>query len=307
MPTISIITPTYNRADVLPETIDSVLNQTLENYEYFIVDDASTDNTEQIVRSYEDERVKYIELSENQGANAARNRGIEEARGQYITFLDSDDKYLPQRLEVTSSLLHKLDEDIIGVSHSFESAFSGNVVRRNIISDGRITATNIQSGNLIGGFSNVMFKSDIFDTVGDLDEEMPAYQDYEFYLRALEHGDMYGISDVLCEKRKGSTDDSSQRISNNITKKKLGQNLLIQKHGEKLSKQVHASFYYIRGRLYMRDGKITEGRKSFRTALSLYPYHPLYYYNYAASVGGRRIFKTAQKIKRKIGIALSRI
>ena len=90
---VSIVMPAYNCAHYIGETIQSVLVQTYEDWELLIVDDQSTDNTPKVVDEFatQDDRIRYIELEKNSGVAVARNRGIEEARGNYIAFLDSDD------------------------------------------------------------------------------------------------------------------------------------------------------------------------------------------------------------------------
>ncbi|MFC6990634.1 glycosyltransferase family 2 protein [Haladaptatus sp. GCM10025707] len=95
MPTVSVVIPTYNRSEEVTHAIDSVLAQTYDDFELLVVDDGSTDDTEEVVTSYDDDRVKFIEHEENQGAPAARNTGIEHAEGEYVAFLDSDDEWLP--------------------------------------------------------------------------------------------------------------------------------------------------------------------------------------------------------------------
>ncbi|QIT56556.1 glycosyltransferase family 2 protein [Aquisalimonas sp. 2447] len=97
-PLISIVTPTFNRAGYLPVAIDSVLAQTFPNLEYLIVDDGSTDNTSDVVNSYDDERIRYFR-QENQGQSVARNVGIENSRGEFVCFLDSDDAWVPEKLQ----------------------------------------------------------------------------------------------------------------------------------------------------------------------------------------------------------------
>lgn len=97
MPFFSIILPTYNRAHFLPKAIESVLKQTFEDWELIIVDDGSTDNTKEVVAKYNDSRIRYF-FQENQERSAARNNGIDQAQGEYICFLDSDDYYLPEKL-----------------------------------------------------------------------------------------------------------------------------------------------------------------------------------------------------------------
>ena len=104
---ISVIMPTYNRGYVISNAIDSILNQSYANFELIIVDDCSSDNTEEIVRSYQkkDKRIIYIKLDRNSGANYARNIGLKKATGDYITFQDSDDISLSNRLETEMNVL----------------------------------------------------------------------------------------------------------------------------------------------------------------------------------------------------------
>lgn len=97
-PFFSIIIPTYNRADLLRSTIDSILKQSFENWELLIIDDGSTDNTQQVIQSIEDERIRYY-FQENNERSAARNLGIAQAFGSYICFLDSDDSFQQDHLE----------------------------------------------------------------------------------------------------------------------------------------------------------------------------------------------------------------
>lgn len=96
---ITIITPTYNRAHLIRKAINSILEQTYKNWEYVIIDDASTDNTEEIVRSFADPRINFIKCKKNRGNAVARNIGVDAAKGEFIAFLDSDDEYFPNYLE----------------------------------------------------------------------------------------------------------------------------------------------------------------------------------------------------------------
>ena len=106
---ISIITPTYNCAKYIGETIESVINQTYKNWEMIIVDDCSTDNTKEIISNYssKDMRIKYYCLEINSGAAIARTKAIELAKGNYIAFLDSDDLWLPNKLEYQLNVMKK--------------------------------------------------------------------------------------------------------------------------------------------------------------------------------------------------------
>lgn len=96
---VSIIMPSWNTERFIAETIQSVINQTYTNWELLIVDDCSTDNTDEVVASFKDDRIKYFHNEKNSGAALTRNRAMREARGEWIAFLDSDDLWMPEKLE----------------------------------------------------------------------------------------------------------------------------------------------------------------------------------------------------------------
>ena len=97
---VSVIIPTYNRETVIGRAIESVLKQTYPHFELLIIDDGSTDQTKRVVERIADERIRYILLEENGGVARARNVGIAEAQYDYIAFLDSDDEWMPEKLEL---------------------------------------------------------------------------------------------------------------------------------------------------------------------------------------------------------------
>ena len=109
--TISIIIPTYNRAHLILKSIKSVLNQTYQDIEILVIDDGSTDNTENLITDLNDKRIKYIKLENNQGGSKARNIGIMKASGKYISFQDSDDYYHYNKLETQFKNLKEKNSD----------------------------------------------------------------------------------------------------------------------------------------------------------------------------------------------------
>lgn len=104
---VSIIMPSWNTDRFIAETIQSVLDQTYQNWELLIVDDCSTDNTDKVVESFKDERIKYFHNEKNSGAALTRNRAMREAQGEWIAFLDSDDLWMPEKLEKQISFMQK--------------------------------------------------------------------------------------------------------------------------------------------------------------------------------------------------------
>ena len=111
-PLVSVITVTYNRGKLLERCMKSVLNQTYENIEYILVDSGSTDNSKEVVGGFEnDKRLRYIRLDENRNNFHNYNYGASLAKGEYITYLDSDDEYLPDKIEKQVEQIEKLPED----------------------------------------------------------------------------------------------------------------------------------------------------------------------------------------------------
>lgn len=115
----SVILPTYNRADMLPRAIRSVIGQTFMDWELIIIDDGSTDDTSAVVKQFNDARIKYL-YQENKERSAARNKGIEMAVGEYICFLDSDDYYLPDHL---NEFFKKISESSERITFSYSELF----------------------------------------------------------------------------------------------------------------------------------------------------------------------------------------
>ena len=114
---VSIIIPTYNRADSLKKSVASVLEQTYPWFELIIVDDGSTDNTKELVESFGDNRIRYYYAGLNQGAAAARNYGLEKARYDYIAFQDSDDIWHPDKLEKQMQVMQAATGEVGVVYH----------------------------------------------------------------------------------------------------------------------------------------------------------------------------------------------
>jgi glycosyltransferase involved in cell wall biosynthesis len=116
MPKVSVIIPTYNSASYIIEAVESVLNQTYKDFEVIVVDDGSTDNTHTLLEPYLD-RIMY-RFQENRGESIARNEGIRIAQGEYITFLDSDDWWMPSKLERQVPLMEAIPEAVLAYAYS---------------------------------------------------------------------------------------------------------------------------------------------------------------------------------------------
>ena len=111
-PKISVIIPTYNRGYSIARAIKCVLKQTFQDFEIIIVDDGSQDSTEEVVGQFKDTRIRYLAHSQNKGEPAARNTGVMAAKGEYIAFLDSDDEWLPNKLEIQLNIHEQITDEI---------------------------------------------------------------------------------------------------------------------------------------------------------------------------------------------------
>lgn len=120
---ISVVIPTFNREKILPISLESALVQSYQNIEIIIVDDHSNDDTEAVVKQYQDDRIHFIRLSKNSGGAVARNVGIDAAKGEYIAFLDSDDAWAPNKLErqFTHIQNHTNPKNVVSYTQVFHS------------------------------------------------------------------------------------------------------------------------------------------------------------------------------------------
>ena len=158
---VSIITPMYKGAAFVGETIESVLNQTYANWEMIIVDDCSPDDGAgiNVVKSYNDPRIKLIESKVNKGSSGARNIALREAKGQYIAFLDSDDLWLPKKLEKQISFMEDIGAEFSCTAYR-QMDVEGNDLHTIMIPPKKITYRKcIQLSNPIGNLT-VMYNQD---------------------------------------------------------------------------------------------------------------------------------------------------
>ena len=163
-PTVSIIIPTYNRAHFLGEAIQSVLDQTYQDFEIIVIDDASTDNTEELVKSFGDERIRYIRLKENSGASSVpRNTGLRAARGEYIAFLDSDDRWFPTKLTKQMGLIAAHNLDFIASQVIDVNLSSGTETVRGNVIKGKTLLSQILSGECNIPMSTIVVKRSTID------------------------------------------------------------------------------------------------------------------------------------------------
>lgn len=222
MPRVSVIIPTYNRVDVLPRAIDSVRKQTMEDFELIVVDDGSTDDTQSYLQSLDDPRIRTVAHGTNQGANVARNTGIEAAEGTYVGFLDSDDEWKRTKLDRQLALLEERPDEWVAVYCDAELHVGGAAGRIEMVGArflartrpshkmeggeelmGEILADNVQPG----AGSTLLVRTDVARRIGGFDESLDRFQDPEFVLRILEEGKVGYVDEPLVIRHETGSPD----------------------------------------------------------------------------------------------------
>jgi glycosyltransferase involved in cell wall biosynthesis len=200
-PAISVVLPVHNRADVLARAVQSVLDQRLANFELVIVDDGSTDGSPSVAKSFEDERIKVIELGENRGGNAARNAGVKAAKAPLIAFLDSDDTFLPEKLErVVAEFDSRRELDLLVDSFVKVQPSGARVTRKNpVISDRETFRRALFTRQLWKATPSITVKRETALRVM-FDETLRRLQDFDFLIRASEVANCGSTDAVLWVK-----------------------------------------------------------------------------------------------------------
>ena len=200
-PKVSVIIPTYNRADLLPRAVNSVLAQTYQDYEILIVDDCSSDDTQQAIAAFDDPRIRPFRHDRNRRAAAARNMGIAEARGEYIAFLDDDDEWLPTKLGgqvvlLDSSLanvglvygwMDRMEDSTGRLIPSYRDTIEGDIFEDSL-------ALNIPGGTIV-----LLVRSTVAREVGGFEESLTRFDDADFICRVTQRYDVAVLPEVVAK------------------------------------------------------------------------------------------------------------
>lgn len=256
---ISVIIPTYNRENTIVRCIESVLNQTYKDIEVIVVDDKSTDNTEKVVKAIEDKRVRLIKLEKNSGACVARNVGVENAKGKYIAFQDSDDEWIIDKLYKQLKYLEKNNLDVVSCKmYQIFDESKTNIFPKNL----NVQGTDIYYKNSIST-QTILGKKECFEKER-FDENLPRFQDWDLVLRLVKRYKVEILDDILV---KAYIQDNS--ISKNPDKAIRALEIMISKHS--INNKIKGYYLRLMG-LYKMQGNM-EYRKYFRKAFIKNPFN----------------------------------
>lgn len=217
-PKVSVILPVYNSEEFIKETIKSALSQIYKDFEIIVVNDGSTDKSEEIIKSFSDKRITCV-YQENQGRSKARNKGISLAKGKYIAFLDSDDIWLSKHLEVGVGILEARPEVCVVYSDITYIGDDGKPLFRDSSWKGR-RYSGTPFGNLVKRgfipFSTSIIKRETLMEIGLFDSEMEPSEDWDLWLRLVRRNyRIQYIDEALTNYRWKSSNESEsyQKIS----------------------------------------------------------------------------------------------
>lgn len=296
VPQVSIITPTYNRADLLERALRSVLEQTFADFEIIVVDDASEDHTRHVVRSFQDPRIQYARLQQNVGAAAARNAGLRQARGAFIAFQDSDNEWFRDKLR---KQMHAFagEPRTTGVVYGGIWRIGDN--ERTYVPRNRRGITrykkegNIHAELLAGNFidlSAAVVRKECFLKCGGFDERLPCLQDWDLWLRIASEYDFSYLKEPLLNAY-FSSDSISRDLDGLIAANRY---ILEKNHVWFRERRILLSRRtgYL-GSLFCLRGDLTAGRKCFARSLGIFPLNIFTAYRLALSAFGSRNYRAA--------------
>ncbi|MCZ0703684.1 teichuronic acid biosynthesis glycosyltransferase TuaG [Natronobacillus azotifigens] len=201
-PLVSVITPTYNAQRFISNTVTSVINQSYSNWEMILIDDHSSDDTVKTIEEYlqKDQRIRLIKNNKNMGAGYARNIGLENARGRYIAFLDSDDQWLPEKLSKQIKFMQ--DHDLAFSYTAYERVHyrkNGDIEIKNVRVPKYVTYEELLKKNVIGCLTVILDK----EQIGDFRMiNIRSRQDYALWLNITRNGyKTMGMDEILARYR----------------------------------------------------------------------------------------------------------
>jgi len=298
-PKVSVIIPTYNRAHLLPRAIQTVLNQTYQDFELIVVDDGSTDNTEEIVKSFNDPCIRYIRHEENKGAAAARNTGIKAAKGGFIAFQDSDDEWLPEKLEKQMKVFENAPAKV-GVVYTGFWRIENNKKIYIPFSWVKQKEGNIHKELLKGNFvttQSIVARKECFRKVGMFDEKLPRFQDWELVIRLSKYYNFKCIDEPLLISYY-----TSESISANNDALIKALKLILSKHFNDFAedKKLLSKYYFSIGHNLCLNNNFKEGRNYLIKAIKTHPSSIKYLLATFLSFFGQDVYNKATEIYRKL-------
>jgi len=300
---VSVIIPTYNRANLLPRAINSVLNQTFRDFEIVVVDDGSTDNTREILEPFiKSNQIRYF-YQKNKGPSAARNLGIKNSKGEYIAFLDSDDEWLPEKLEKQIKLFENSKDKKLG--------FVGCDVI--IVDEERNTTIQYEfpkyknylkyllSTKSIWFPSAILTKKKILEEIGLFDEDLHFGEHWDMWIRIARKYSFDFVPEYLIKYYLGTP-----WVTNPIKLLEIANSYdyIFQKFKEEYHKfpWLYSSQLHFLGSFYFRLGSTKKGKKLLLKSIKINPLNLKRYFSLFLTLLGWKFYQKVYKFTFKFWI-----
>jgi glycosyltransferase involved in cell wall biosynthesis len=293
MPKVSVIIPTHNRAESLCSAITSVLNQTFQDFEIIIIDDASKDHTREVIANFNDARIKVIHNQVSKGAAGARNIGIMHSNCEYIAFLDDDDEWLPEKLKMQICLLDHSLPEVGGVC---TGCFTIERESERVLSVDSPEMHDLSKGNFITT-SSILLRRECFEKCDLFDERMLTNSDYDMWIRISTKFSFKIIKNALVNYY-----IHENRLTRNYEKKAAGLEILFEKYDNffKNDRKEYGRKYLHLAVLYCYKGEIQKGIKAFSKSVRMSPFETRNYFIFILSLLGVERLKKLKKAKEKV-------
>jgi glycosyltransferase involved in cell wall biosynthesis len=270
MPQVSVVIPTFNRANLLPTAIRSVLDQTFQDFEILLVDDGSSDSTPDIVKGFDDARLQYIRHAEPRGGAAARNTGILHSSGEYVAFLDDDDEWYPHKLSRQMEVMLRSEPKVAAVYTGYVVVERGTgriCERMTPNSKGNLSA-ELLARNPIGGTSCMLVRKKCLEKVGLFDENLPSFQDRDLWIRISREFHFDYVAEPLLNYYV-----HAKKVWTNLDALMQGLEIMLAKYGSSTAfKKASSGRYLFCGIKLCETNQVNKGRKALRRSIALYPY-----------------------------------
>ncbi len=294
-PKVSVVIVTYNRPQFISRAIQSALNQTYQDFEIIVVDNGMEQPAENIVKSFNDKRIRYIQNNKNTGCSGGKNIGIKNARGEFIAFLDDDDIWLPEKLEIQMKKFKNAPKDagfcfaaVIDILDNQEKAGGAPNAMANYYE---------RALKKFNGFlaCTLVIKRSVFNQVGVFDEKLPSHTDIDLVIRIAKKYKGIGINKPLAKMTRLS---SHQQMGSSYKRRIRGREMLLAKYHSEFKKRPKALAKHLfkLGTFYRKDGQFLGAKKVFKKTW-LTHFKIRYFLHYLSMFFNGKIYKLLIRFK----------
>lgn len=298
-PLVSIVIPTYNRAGLVARAVHSVLLQSYDDFEVIIVDDASTDNTPDLINALQgtDPRIRYIRHEINRGAQVARNTGIHAARGKYVAFLDSDNEWFPEKLHKQMELFSNTDNALGAVYCAYHKVSDAGNILNAYIPRYRGSVYKQALAEWITDTSTLVVRKDVLEKIHGFNEDIRTYQEWELCIRLARGCEFDFVPECLSLYH----DHTSPSISKDFLTDAHGYLTVVEKYHREILRECGRrtlSEHYLRaGRLFIHAERVDLARACFMKSIRYDPLNIIAMIHFTASLLGKDIYQFLRSYK----------